>query len=167
MENMRSNGNGLREQGVVMLVVLVLLLLTTTLSFSVMEISSAQVKTATTREGREISFQGAESAIETVVNDDQELVRAFIAGLGKANSEDPASIGWPAVQMTYDADTELSLSVETRYAGDIPVLGNDLVIGSPGLRSLHFELRASATRDNEKFDSIHVQGIRRLAPRLN
>ncbi|MDP5063895.1 MAG: PilX N-terminal domain-containing pilus assembly protein [Haliea sp.] len=158
---------GAHERGVVMLVVLILLLLVTIVGFSVMEISSSQVKMAVNREGREVSFQGAESAIETVADDEQQLVDAFVAGLGKLTSDDPDSITWPTVEVSYDADSDLSLSVETRYTGDIPALGNDLVIGSPGLRSLHFELRASAARDAEKFDSIHVQGISRFAPRLD
>ena len=157
---------GAHERGVVMLVVLILLLLVTIVGFSVMEISSSQVKMAVNREGREVSFQGAESAIETVADDEQQLVDAFVAGLGKLTSDDPDSITWPTVEVSYDADSDLSLSVETRYIGDIPPLGNDLVLGK-GLRSLHFELRASAARDAEKFDSIHVQGISRFAPRLD
>ena len=156
---------GAHERGVVMLVVLILLLLVTIVGFSVMEISSSQVKMAVNREGREVSFQGAESAIETVTDDEQQFRDAYNAGRGKL--DDPGSIAWPTVEVSYDADSDLSLSVETRYTGDIPALGNDLVIGSPGLRSLHFELRASAARDAEKFDSIHVQGISRFAPRLD
>ncbi|MDP4789715.1 MAG: PilX N-terminal domain-containing pilus assembly protein, partial [Haliea sp.] len=65
---------GAHERGVVMLVVLILLLLVTIVGFSVMEISSSQVKMAVNREGREVSFQGAESAIETVADDEQQLV---------------------------------------------------------------------------------------------
>ena len=154
-----------RERGVVLLVVLVLLLLTTIIGFSVMETSSLEAKMAVAREGREVSFQAAESALDQARNDQAFLVNAFVAGLDGA-LQDPNSVPWPEQAYSFDGDATLAGAVETRYVDEIPALGNDIVIDNPGLRSLHFELRAEVTRANEKFDSLHVQGIKRFAPKL-
>lgn len=158
----RHAGN---EGGVVLLVVLLLLLLTTIIGFSVMETSSLEAKMAVARQGREVSFQAAESALEQARNDQAFLVDAFVAGLNGALL-DPNSVPWPEQSYSYAGDAALAGTVETRYVDEIPALGNDIVIDNPGLRSLHFELRAEIARANEKFDSLHVQGIKRFAPKL-
>lgn len=148
-----------RQRGVVLLVVLLFLLLTTIVGFSAMQTSGLEAKMAAARLGREVSFQAAESALDQVKNDQAALVAAFIAG------QNPASP--PTVNYSYSADADLAGVVETRYVDEIPALGNDIVIGSSGLRSLHFDLRATVRRANdEKFDSIHRQGIKRFAPKL-
>lgn len=155
-----------REQrGVVLLVVLILLLLTTVISFVVMETSSLESRMAVAREGREVSFQAAESALNQARSDQAFLVNAFVAGLNGALI-DPNSVPWPTRSYSYGADAALNGNVETRYVDEIPALGNDIVIGNPGLRSLHFELRAAIQRGDEKYDSNHIQGIKRFAPKL-
>lgn len=154
-----------QQRGVVLLVVLLLLLLTTIIGFSVMETSSLEAKMAVARQGREVSFQAAESALEEAKMDQAFLVDAFVAGLNGALL-DPNSVPWPEQAYSYPGDAALAGLVETRYLDEIPALGNDIVIGNPGLRSLHFELRAAVSRNDEKFDSLHVQGVKRFAPKL-
>ena len=113
---------------------------------------------AVAREGKEISFQTAESIIDQSKNDEALLVSAFVAAL--------ASTAWPQQSYSFANDTDLGGDVEVRYIDEVPTLGNDLVIGNPGLRSLHFELRADTGRLDDRFDSSHIQGIKRFAPKL-
>ena len=139
-----------------MLVVLMVLLLTTIVGFQVMETSSLEARMAVAREGKEISFQAAESIIDQSKNDQGLLVLAFVASLnGAADPNQP-----------YALPGDLGGNVVVRYIDEIPTLGNDLVIGNPGLRSLHFELRADVGRGDDRFDSEHIQGIKRFAPKL-
>ncbi len=123
---------------------------------------------AANRLGTEVSFQAAESMIDQIKNNQAALAAAFVAGL------DPNA---PLHQEDYDAfngDTSLSVSMTIRYAGEVTALGNDIVIGSSGLRSLHFDLLSEVrrdvdtdiTEDNSIFDTVHRQGIKRFAPRL-
>ncbi len=151
------------QSGVVLLVVLLLLLLTTIVGYQVMETSSLESRMAVAREAKEISFQGAESIIDQAKNDQNLLINAFVAGL----SGTPAAI-WPTQPYAFAGDPDLVGSVEARYIDEIATLGNDLVIGNPGLRSLHFELRATTDRlnDLDRFDSQHTQGIKRFAPKV-
>ena len=139
-----------------LLVVLLLLLLTTIVGFQVMETSSLEARMAVAREGKEISFQAAESIIDQAKNNQNLLVQAFVASLG----------GTAAPSQAYGFPGDLGGNVEVRYIDEIPTLGNDLVIGNPGLRSLHFELRADVGRADDRFDSEHIQGIKRFAPKL-
>lgn len=146
-----------QQGGAVLLVVLLLLLLTTIVGFQVMETSSLEARMAVAREGKEISFQAAESIIDQAKNNQALLVQAFVAELsGAADPNSPTPLPNPG----------LDGRVAVRYIDEIPTLGNDLVIGNPGLRSLHFELRAGATRADDRFDSEHIQGIKRFAPKL-
>ena len=146
------------QRGVVLPLVLVLLLLTTIVGYQVMETSSLEARMAVAREAKELSFQAAEAAIEQARNNEAGLAEAFAAARSA-----PGDSAWPVHHYIFDED--LSGRVEFRYIGEIPALGSDLVIGNPGLRSLHFELRASTARSDERFDSEHIQGIKRLAPR--
>lgn len=146
------------QRGVVLPLVLVLLLLTTIVGYQVMETSSLEARMAVAREAKELSFQAAEAAIEQARNNEAGLAEAFAAARSA-----PGDAAWPVHNYIFDED--LSGRVEFRYIGEIPALGSDLVIGNPGLRSLHFELRASTARSDERFDSEHIQGIKRLAPR--
>jgi hypothetical protein len=130
-----------------------------------METSSLEAKMAVARQGREVSFQAAESAIDQAKNDQGFLITSFVAGLNGA-LVDPNSVPWPEQNYNFDGDVSLAGTVETRYIDEIPALGNDIVIENPGLRSLHFELRALITRPDDKYDSLHVQGIKRFAPKL-
>ncbi|GAB5413061.1 MAG: hypothetical protein Cons2KO_06640 [Congregibacter sp.] len=141
-----------------MLVVLMLLLLTTIVAFQVMETSSLEARMAVAREGKEVSFQAAESIIDQAKNNETLLVNAFVAGLN--------STAWPEQPYNFDGDADLTGRVEVRYIDEIATLGNDLVIGNPGLRSLHFELRANTGRVDDRFDAAHFQGIKRFAPKL-
>ena len=147
------------QDGVVLPLVLVLLLLTTIVGYQVMETSSLEARMAVAREGKELSFQAAEAAIEQARHNEARLLEAFVAARSA-----PANPDWPVQNYTFDGD--LTGRVEFRYIGEIPALGNDLVIGSPGLRSLHFELRAHTARRDQRFDSTHIQGVKRFAPRL-
>ncbi|GEM_PF-2614344 len=154
-----------KQQGVVLVVVLILLLLTTIVSYQVMETSSLEARMAVAREGKELSFQAAESSIEQAKNNEARLVEAFVAALNG-----PSDPNWPTQNYTFNTDlasnADLAGEVQFRYIDEIPTLGNDLVIGNPGLRSLHFELRADTGRTNDRFDSTHIQGIKRFAPKL-
>lgn len=147
-----------RESGVVLMVVLILLLLTTIVSFQVMETSTMQARMAAAREAKEVSFQAAESLIDQSKNNQDALIQAFVAEL--------SSSAWPSLSYTFTQDTDMGGTVEYRYLAEIAALGNDIVIGNPGLRSLHFELRSSTGRADDRFDSLHIQGIKRFAPRL-
>ena len=146
------------QRGVVLPLVLVLLLLTTIVGYQVMETSALEARMAVAREGKELSFQAAEAAIEQARNSEAGLRDAFAAARSA-----PGDSAWPVHNYSFGED--LSGRVEFRYIGEIPALGSDLVIGNPGLRSLHFELRASTSRSDERFDSEHIQGIKRFAPR--
>ena len=146
------------QHGVVLPLVLVLLLLTTIVGYQVMETSSLEARMAVAREGKELSFQAAEAAIEQARNNEAALAEAFAAARSA-----PGDRAWPVRSYTFDES--LRGRVEFRYIGEIPALGSDLVIGNPGLRSLHFELRADTARGDERFDSEHIQGVKRLAPR--
>jgi hypothetical protein len=139
-------------------VVLMLLLLTTIIGYQVMETSSLEARMAVAREGKEVSFQGAESIIDQAKNNETLLITAFVAGLNSGT--------WPLQTYTYTGDAGLTGNVEVRYIDEIATLGNDLVIGNPGLRSLHFELRALSGRVDDRLDSRHIQGIKRFAPKL-
>lgn len=147
-----------RQDGVVLLVVLILLLLTTIVGYQVMETSSLEARMAVAREGKEISFQAAESIIDQAKNNEALLVTAYVASLNGTS--------WPEQAYIFDGDAALNGNVEIRYIDDIDTLGNDIVIGNPGLRSLHFELRADTGRTDDRFDSQHIQGIKRFAPKL-
>lgn len=160
------------QKGVVLLVVLLLLLLTSLVVISAMETSDMEAKMAAARLGREVSFQATESAIDQAKNDGNGLVAAYVAGL---DPNSPTQVD----SYTFTGDADLVASVETRYVAEIPALGNDIVIGSPGLRSLHFDLLANVRRDDDatddadhgaddddRFDSTHQQGIKRFAPKL-
>lgn len=153
-------GRPRRQQGVVLLVVLILLLLTTIVGYQVMETSTLEARMAVAREGKELSFQAAESVIDQAKNDEGILITAFVAGLA------PGFPTWPQEPDYLPLPGDLTGSVEVRYIDEIPTLGNDLVIGNPGLRSLHFELRSAARRNDDRFDSEHIQGIKRFAPKL-
>ncbi len=126
---------------------------------------------AASREAKEVSFQAAESIIDVAKNNQAALVDAFVIGLeGTGN--------WPCEDnYAFTGDAEMKGRVEYRYLAEISALGNDLVIGNPGLRSLHFELRSEAARtggnydcnasdSQARFDSMHMQGVKRFAPRL-
>ncbi len=150
------------QQGVVLIAVLLLLLLTSIVVFSAMGTSDLEAKMAAARLGQETSFQATESSIDVAKNDGDALVAAYINGLD-------------ATATPYSADAELddyaglSGTVTTRYRGEALALGNDIVIGSAGLRSLHFEIVSEVDRDGDdtdRFDSIHRQGIRRYAPKV-
>ncbi|WOJ96489.1 PilX N-terminal domain-containing pilus assembly protein [Congregibacter brevis] len=148
-----------RQDGVVLLVVLMLLLLTTIVGYQVMETSSLEARMAVARQGKEVSFQAAESIIDQSKNDQNLLVLAFIAGLNNS--------AWPeSTAFTFVDDAALAGRAEVRYVDEVATLGNDLVIGNPGLRSLHFEIRAQSGRVDDRFNSQHIQGIKRFAPKL-
>jgi hypothetical protein len=134
-----------------------LLLLTTIVGYQVMETSSLEARMAVAREGKEVSFQGAESIIDQAKNNEALLIDSFVAALGGG--------AWPTLAYTFDGDAARRHGRSTLYrrncnAGQRPCAGN------PGLRSLHFELRADTGRLDDRFDSIHIQGIKRFAPKL-
>ena len=147
-----------QQQGAALLVVLLLLVLVSLVSYDAMETSSLEARMAVAREGKEISFQAAEAIIDQAKNDATLLEGAYAAHL--------ASSGWPEETFTFTDDPGLTGNVEVRYRAEIASLGNDLVIGNPGLRSVHFELRAAAGRGDDRLESRHIQGIRRFAPKL-
>lgn len=149
---------GSRERGAVLLVSLILLLLISLVTYDAMETSTMEAKMAAAREGKEVSFQAAESIIDQTKNDSDVLVNAYIADL--------AGTAWPTQAFSFTSDAGLAGNVEVRYRAEIAALGNDIVIGNPGLRSLHFELRAATGRADDRFDSLHIQGVRRFAPKL-
>ncbi|WP_439100691.1 PilX N-terminal domain-containing pilus assembly protein [Congregibacter sp.] len=146
------------QDGVVLLVVLMLLLLTTIVGYQVMETSSLESRMAAARQGKEVSFQAAESIIDQSKGDENLLVQAFAARLSNS--------AWPtSTAFSFLDDADLAGSVEVRYVNEVSALGNDLVIGNPGLRSLHFEIRAEAGRTDDRFNSRHIQGLKRFAPK--
>lgn len=147
-----------RQDGVVLVVVLLLLLLTTIVGYQVLETSSLEARMAVAREGKEVSFQSSESIIDQAKNDEGLLVQSFVSAL--------AGGAPPTQTYAFTGEAALNGTVEVRYIAEIATLGNDLVIGNPGLRSLHFELRAETTRGDDRFDSEHIQGIKRFAPKL-
>ncbi|MEM8492866.1 MAG: hypothetical protein AAF756_18785 [Pseudomonadota bacterium] len=153
-----------RQDGVVLLVVLMLLLLTTVIGYQVMETSSLEARMSVAREVQEVSFQGSESMIDQTKNDQVVLGESLIASL--------AGSAWPTRAYAFDGDDELDGEVEVRYIGEINATGSSLEIGSTGLRSLHFEIRATAGRDDstsarDRFVSLHMQGTKRFAPKVN
>ena len=135
----RSSVSVGKQEGVVLVVVLVLLLLTTIVGYQVMETSSLEARMAVAREGKEISFQTAESIIDQSKNDEALLVSAFVAAL--------AGSAWPQQNYSFANDVDLGGDVEVRYIDEVPTLGNDLVIGNPGLRSLLAKGFAPGPRD--------------------
>ena len=149
---------GAREQGAALLVVLLLLVLVTIVSYDAMETSSLEARMAVAREGKEISFQAAEAIIDQAKNDPTLLEGAYAAQLSGGS--------WPTSSYSFADAPGLSGNAEVRYRAEIASLGNDIVIGNPGLRSVHFEVRASASRGDDRLDSEHIQGIRRFAPKL-
>ena len=157
-----------RQQGVVLLVVLMLLLLTTIIGFQVMETSSLESRMAVARQGQEVSFQGAESMVDQAKNDQNLLVSAFISSQSAGST-----ISWPTEPYSFTGDSTLGGEVTARFIAEVNTVGNDLVIGNTGLRSLHFDLRAEATRVDptagridDRFDAVHIQGMKRFAPKL-
>ncbi|MEO0436025.1 MAG: PilX N-terminal domain-containing pilus assembly protein [Pseudomonadota bacterium] len=155
------------QQGVVLLVVLVLLLLTTIVGFQVMETSSLETRMAVARQGQEVTFQAMESVIDQAKNDQDLLVQAFASSLASPN--DPNAV---TQDYNFTGDTQLQGDASLFYVDEIATLGNDLVIGNAGLRSLHFEIRAEGGRQvsagslqNNRFDALHLQGMKRFAPK--
>ena len=117
---------------------------------------------AVAREGKEISFQSAEAVLDRSKNNQALLIDAYSASEFGGGAPSPQAV-------SFDTDAALGGSIGARYIGEIPALGNDLVIGKPGLRSLHFELEAEVRRSNDVFDrfeSNHTQGIKRFAPKI-
>ncbi|MFV0478308.1 MAG: hypothetical protein ACK5ME_10795 [Parahaliea sp.] len=165
--NHRMQNN--RQSGVVLLAVLLLLLLSSLIIFSVMETSELEVKMVAAAQGRQLSFQGAESAIDWAKDDGNNLINAFI------NALDPNA---PAFEVAYaQTDSNLRSSVQTRYQGEVIALGSSIELGSPGLRNLHFGLTSTVRRDDDavddddhvdddsRFAATHRQGIKRYAPK--
>ena len=142
-------GAATRQRGVVLLVVLLLLLLTTVISYQVMETSSLQARMAVARQGKEVSFQSAESIIAQVQNDFTMLESARLARLTGA--------AWPTDTYTFAGESNLNGAVEVRWIGESHGLGSSLGL----VRYLHYEMRASAGRSNDdRLDSLHVRGVK-------
>ncbi len=150
------------QDGAVLLVVLLLLLLTTIVGYQVMETSSLEARMAVAREGKELSFQAVESIIAETKNDAGLLSQAYINGLVNEAAGDPATAASPATPIDFPGDLEGNVDVFYREA--MLPKGYAATIGANTLRSIRFELRATVGRGDRRFDSEHIQGIKRLTP---
>ena len=150
------------QRGAVLLVVLLLLLLTTIVGYQVMETSSLEARMAVAREGKELSFQAVESMIAEMKNDTVLLSQAYINGLVDEAAGNPATAASPATPIDFPGDLEGNVDVFYREA--MLPKGYAATIGANTLRSVRFELRARATRGDDRFNSEHIQGIKRLTP---
>ncbi len=150
------------QRGAVLLVVLLLLLLTTIVGYQVMETSSLEARMAVAREGKELSFQAVESIIADTKNDTVLLSQAYINGLVDEAAGNPATAATPAAPIEFPGD--LDGNVEVFYREAMLPKGYAATIGANTLRSVRFELRATVGRGDDRFDSEHIQGIKRLTP---
>lgn len=147
-----------RQEGVVLLVVLLLLLLTTVVGFQTLETSSLESRMAVAREGKEISFQAAESIIDNNKNDIGLASDAYFAELD--GTPQPTRAFGPVL-----GDAALDGSLDARFVTEFIPVGEE--IGTQ--IGLLYELRVRAGRVadvEERFDSVHTQGLARLAPNL-
>ncbi|MEM1190598.1 MAG: PilX N-terminal domain-containing pilus assembly protein [Pseudomonadota bacterium] len=144
------------QQGAVLLVVLLLLLLTTIVGYQAMETSSLETRMAVAREGKELSFQAVESMIAELKNDAGLLSQAYINALVGGGA---ASLATPM-----DFPGDLSGNVDVHFREAMLPKGYAATIGANTLRSIRFELRARVERTDDRFNSEHIQGIKRLTP---
>lgn len=146
------------QNGAVLLVVLLLLLLTTIVGYQAMETSSLETRMAVAREGKELSFQAVESMIAELKNDGDLLSQAYINALVGGGA---ASLAAPM-----DLPGGLEGDADVHFRDAMLPKGYAATIGANTLRSIRFELRARVGLDNDedRFDSEHIQGIKRLTP---
>lgn len=157
MNNVQNGGLHMRQrqEGVVLLVVLMLLLLTTVVGFEVMETSSLESRMAVAREGKEISFQAAESIIDQNKSDLALASGAYFAAIDSTARPERSFA-------TVLNDPDMSGELEARFVADFDAIGWELGTQVGVL----YELRVEAGRGDDRFDSIHTQGLARLAPNL-
>lgn len=144
-----------KQRGVVLILSLLLLLATTIIGFSVMETSNLEAKMAAAKQGKETSFQAAESIIEIGLDD-----QPYIAS---ARQADLAGSAWPTNSHSFSYDYGLSGGSEMEYRTSSLSYGEDW---ARGLKNEHFQLTVTVSRAGSPFDSEHVQGFKVKSPSL-
>jgi len=155
LKQRRFHNSPRRQRGVVLILSLMLLLATTIIGFSVMETSNLEAKMAAAKQGKETSFQAAESIIEIGLDD-----QPYIAS---ARQADLAGSAWPTDSHSFTYDSGLSGGSEMEYRTSSIAYGEDW---ARGLKNEHFQMRATVTRAGSPFDSEHVQGFKVKSPTL-
>ena len=164
--------NPKKESGVVLLVSLLLLLLITIVGFSMMDTSNLEVKMASTKELKAISFQTAESILDESLTEPGAIdllgrsLNAFFA--------DPNNPTWPTEDnYTYtgydigDRDVDARGDSETRFLGTASTIGYSIRKGSSGIETYYYEVEANGLTANPNISSNHFQGVFVEAPRVN
>lgn len=150
-----------KQRGAVLLVSLILLLVTTFVGFATMETSSLEARMATSRELREITFQAAETAIDSTIAEETLIGEAYSAGLrGEANPKDDYTMRDLAIQST----------AEVQYWGEFHTPGYSVVEGSGGgtkMATIYYTIFATGGRTNSFITSAHTQGIFVVQPKAN
>ncbi len=163
-----------KQSGVVLLVSLLILLVITLVGFSVMATSNLEVKMASTKELKAISYQAAEAIIDEVLTEP-----AAVNILGQslnAYLADPNDPSWPNdtgyAYPGYDSDSG-SRNVQAggestvRFLGTASTLGYSIRKGSSGIDTYYYEAESVGQTSNDNINSTHVQGVFVEAPRLN
>jgi len=155
-----------QQRGMVLLASLILLLVITVVGFSVMETSNMEVKMATAKEMKEISFQAAEAIAEVATGD--------IDYLGEALAADLAGSAWPTRSnysfSGYDVGTRqlnVTGSSEMRYITNASTIGYSVRKGSSGLETYYYEAGARTNMVDSNINNVHIQGVYIEAPRVN
>ena len=156
-----------QQSGVVLLVSLLMLLLVTLVGLSVMETSNLEVKMATAKELKTISFQMAEGVLDETLTEP-----AAISLLGAAYNNFLADPNNPTpVVSTSDYATSSIKGVKdgvssTLFLGPASTIGYSIRRGSSGLETYYYEAEATANLQKESIVSKHIQGVFVEAPRL-
>jgi len=160
-----------QQSGVVLLVSLLILLLITVVGFTMMETSNLEVKMATTKELKAISFETSEAIIEEALTEP-----GAITLLGEALNNyyaDPNNPSWEVDQYTYDAYDSGARKVNargesrTQFLGTASTIGYSIRKGSSGIETYYYEFQSDAVTSNANIGSTHVQGVFVEGPRLD
>ena len=172
---LRCGRRAVSQRGTVLIVALLLLLATSFTGFAAMQSSLLQMKMASARELREMTFQSAE-AVLALAQTDLYFLSARRGALSTrrgalpAGGALPAAGGVPAAerlptrQYSFAHDSELRGSATVRPLHSAPAPGYSIRSGSGGTVTHYYELRARATRTDSPISSTHVQGVYVVSP---
>ena len=143
-----------RQKGAAILITLILLLVSTILGLSVMRDATQEQQLVSNVFFKELSFRGAESASQKIINDTQ-LLAAALEPSNHANGLQE-SVQLPNANVVSGG--------EIRYAGKGIARGFSLGSSSAAFQVYKFNLSGTAEVIGVSATTTIVQGVNRLAP---
>ena len=148
------------QQGAALIIALVLLAVIAFIGFAAMETSLLQSRMAAAQKLQEATFQAAESAIASALEDAEGLIRAAGENGGGVGAEDGTE--WRDYRKdaaVFPGDERLRADAQIRFIGHANLPGYSLRRGASGINAYFYELRVTAWREGERPASIHAQGF--------